>query len=128
MEKGLISDAQLSASSARFNNHKRYGAHRARLNLATWPSGWNAKTYDTRPWLQVDFGTPKMVTGIATQGLGHSASKEWVKTYKVASSDDGVTWFVLQKEGRRKVLDWDSCGWRCLRFSSAGSLHSFLSS
>lgn len=108
VENGRISDAQLSASSARFNNDKRFGGHRARLNLESWPAGWSAKTYDSRPWLQIDFGIEKMVTAIATQGLGHSTSKEWVKTFKVAVSDDGITWFVLQSDGREKV--WVPCG------------------
>jgi len=108
MENGKITDAQLSASSARFNKPKRFGAHRGRLNIDTWPSGWSAKTYDPRPWIQIDFGIEKMLTGISTQGLGHSSNKEWVKTYKIATSDDGITWFVVQADGREKV--WDPCG------------------
>lgn len=102
MEKGLISDAQLTASSAWSNNPKRYGAHRARLNLNTWPAGWSTKKFDPKPWLQIDLGTQKMVTGVATQGLGKRVG-EWVKTYRVAYSDDGVTWHVLRNGGRKKV-------------------------
>lgn len=102
MEKGLISDAQLTASSAWNNNPKRYGAHRARLNLDTWPAGWSTKKFDPKPWLQIDLGAHKMVTGVATQGLGKSVG-EWVKTYRVGYSDDGVKWHVMRNGGRKKV-------------------------
>ncbi|XP_031557799.1 nidogen-like [Actinia tenebrosa] len=103
MEKGLISDAQLTASSAWSNNPKRHGAHRARLNLDTWPAGWSTKKFDPKPWVQIDLGTHTMVTGVATQGLGKSIG-EWVKTYRVAYSDDGVTWYVLRNGGRKKIF------------------------
>ncbi|XP_048586390.1 uncharacterized protein LOC5504315 isoform X1 [Nematostella vectensis] len=104
IEEGIIEDAQMTASSAWNNNFKRYGAHRARINLESWPAGWNAKRFDPDPWLQIDLGSVKTVTSVATQGLGHGNHDEWVKTYRVSTSLDGETWFVHQNGDRDKIF------------------------
>ena len=92
MESGLIPDAQLAASSAWRNNSRLYGAQRARLNLAAWPEGWNAAKNDLSPWLQLEFEHEKTITAVATQGFGNKNTQEWVRTYALATSEDGVVW------------------------------------
>ena len=66
----------------------------ARLNLQSIPGvfggSWRADNGDQNPWIQVDFLRPVTVTGIITQG--RSGSDQWVTTYKLAYSDDGITW------------------------------------
>ena len=43
-------------------------------------------------WLQVDLSAPSRVSGIATQGNGSSSFNEFVTSYRVRYSNDGVTW------------------------------------
>ena len=104
MENGRILDRQLSASSAWDDNTLRYGSSRARLRMASWPPGWNAKKNDPNPWLQIDLGSIKTVTGVATQGYGASQTKEWVKTYSVLTSSDGKNWETYKVGNKEKVI------------------------
>ncbi|XP_032222850.1 uncharacterized protein LOC116604499 [Nematostella vectensis] len=82
LSSSLITDNQLTASSAWNNERGKYGASRARLNLTSWPQGWTAHEADRHPWLQVNLGANHIVTKIATQGFGKILD-QWVKTYQV---------------------------------------------
>lgn len=103
MERGLISDKQLSAHSAWNNNHKRYGASRARLYLNEWPQGWSAQKNDPSPWLQIDLLQIRTVTAVATQGYGNKEGREWVKTYVLMTSREGEMWNAYKEGGRKRV-------------------------
>ena len=68
MEDRRIPDSQITASSEYDSNH---GPTNARLNRPADGStigAWSARTNDLLPWIQVDFGAPKMVSGIMMQG------------------------------------------------------------
>ena len=80
-----IRDEQLSASSAYDDDFATFGAHRARLNLTTWPAGHRANTRTDVGfhWLKVNLDQPMAITGIATQGYGNSSYNEWVSNYMV---------------------------------------------
>lgn len=54
----------------------------------------------TKYHVQVDLGTPRLVTSIATQGKRFTL---YVKTYKLGSSDDGKTWTIYKESGTVKV-------------------------
>lgn len=87
VESGRISDHQLTAFS-HYENDYRFGAHRARLRLYSWPPGYRAdKTIlgDTEQfrWIRIDLGGEKIVTGIATQGYGNASVSEWITRYKL---------------------------------------------
>ena len=41
--------------------------------------------------MQVDLGSPHQVVAVATQGRHDSYFQQWVTSYKVAYSSDGVT-------------------------------------
>lgn len=103
MESGLISDKFLSTSSAWNNKYFLYGAQRARVNLNTWPEGWNAVKNDPNPWLQIQFEQEKIVTAVATQGFGNTNANEWVKTYFLAVSSDGEQWQTYSDKNKEKV-------------------------
>ena len=63
MEDKSIKDDQIKASKE--HSHGSYRAKNARLNLK---GGWvskSAKPVD--PWIQVNFGMPKLVSGLITQ-------------------------------------------------------------
>ncbi|XP_078660072.1 uncharacterized protein LOC144904802 [Branchiostoma floridae x Branchiostoma belcheri] len=87
MESGAIADYQLSAST---NNQY---AGRARLNYVSSdnnPGAWVPLSGDQQPWVQVDFRATKKVTGVITQG--RQDADQWVKTYMVQFSDDGISY------------------------------------
>ena len=63
MENDLISGSQITASSS-FSTEN--GASNARLNWIAMGGrcgGWTAKDIDKNQWIQVDFGSPTIVTG-----------------------------------------------------------------
>ena len=99
MESRAIPDGQISASSEWDSNH---AAIQGRLNYK--PSGgkqgaWSAKTNDANQWLQVDLGASyTKVTRVASQGrLG---ADQWVKTYRLQYSNDGVNFQDYREQGQ----------------------------
>ena len=107
MENGLISDAQLSASS-QWNDLE--GAHRGRLHLTeVWDplhesGGWVSKLNDVNQWLQIDvLGLTRnyvRVTRVSTQGReSTSYGQLYVKTYKLQYSNDGVNFQYYKESG-----------------------------
>ncbi|EDO30628.1 predicted protein, partial [Nematostella vectensis] len=69
------------------------------LNITTPPSqgrlnslggSWCANTTDTAPYLQVDLGTRHVICAVSTQGS--PSADQWVQSYEVHGSLDGVTW------------------------------------
>ena len=96
MKDGMIQDNQISASSV---YSAGLVAHEARLDGSAC---WAAKTNDGNQWIQVTFDTPIHITGVITQGC--ASYSEWVTTYKVDFSNDGVTWqYVKDIQGNDKV-------------------------
>ncbi|XP_038060028.1 lactadherin-like [Patiria miniata] len=101
MEDGRIPDASITASSF-FYNLANYAPHRARLNFQGGiSSAWaSAGPSDPNPWIQVDFGTSVIVTGVITQGRGDSPyDNQLVSEFKVAYSNDGQEWTYVTAEG-----------------------------
>ncbi|EDO28738.1 predicted protein, partial [Nematostella vectensis] len=90
MQSGDITDAQLSAASSYNNNRTAYGPGRARLNH---PGGYRANKAVPQTYLGVRFLKPYIITGIATQGYGIVAVKEWVKLFWLGYSDGSNTSF-----------------------------------
>lgn len=92
MEKGAISDVQITASSQR---NDRQAARNARLNFKgekiAW--GWETGTNELYKWLHVDLGYKTSVTGVATQG---SSNEAWVTKYKLEYSDVGLTFQIYK--------------------------------
>ena len=86
MEDGRIEDSHLTASSSKSDDHE---PHNARLNhQATRPLGsgrrgaWRAADNDHKsPWIQVNLGATKNVSGVVLQG--REDSDQWVTKYKV---------------------------------------------
>jgi len=97
MEQGLISDAQISASSEWDNNH---GAERARLNGRSFnlkKGAWSPRFSTLGQWLQVDLEKYTTVSGLATQG--RSDYNQWVTKYRIQYSDDGVSFYLYTEPG-----------------------------
>ena len=87
-----IRDEQMSASSAYDNDYATFGAHRARLNLTSWPAGYRANTEkaDYFPYLKINLDQEMVITGIATQGFGNASLNVWLESYMVLYDKRGA--------------------------------------
>uniref|UniRef100_A0A8C7WZW1 EGF-like repeats and discoidin I-like domains 3a n=1 Tax=Oryzias sinensis TaxID=183150 RepID=A0A8C7WZW1_9TELE len=102
MEGGIISNQQITASSthrALFGLQKWY-PYFARLNKKGLVNAWTAAENDRWPWIQINLQRRMRVTGVITQGAKRIGSPEYVKSYKVAYSDDGKTWRTYRVKGK----------------------------
>ena len=104
MESGTITNGMITASS-------RYdlstASYRGRLNAPRVPfvsygGSWSPARANTNQWLQVDLGVNhgNRLTGIATQGRNSNNVNQWVITYKLQVSDDGVIFQYYREEGQ----------------------------
>lgn len=101
MENGSIQPQQLTASSSQSAEITK--PTEARINN---PNGfWSPDNSAVGEWLQIDVAKRVTVTKVATQGRSpvHSGTHRWVKTYKLASSEDAAAWEVYQDGGQEKV-------------------------
>ncbi|EDO48089.1 predicted protein [Nematostella vectensis] len=97
-----VPNRHLSASSRWDRNH---GANRGRLNARRHGSrigAWSARTNNRYQWIQVYFPRPKTVTNIATQG--RQDANQWVKSYYVTFSVNGVQFVPYKVKGKRKIF------------------------
>ena len=102
MLSGKIQDAEISASSEWNSNH---GPNNARLFFIARngrTEAWSAKTNDVRQWLQVDFKRQTVVVGVSTQGR-EDCCPQWVTTYTLYYSTDGVSFYPYKYQGQVKV-------------------------
>lgn len=84
----MIPDSQITASSVHNNNPAQ-----ARLNKL----GWTAALNDPKSWLQIDLGSYKIVTRLATRGSSQSLTGSWVTMYRLQYSDDGFMFHFYQE-------------------------------
>lgn len=100
MENGAISDEQITASS-QYNADE--AAKQGRLffqETATKSGGWVAATSDSNQWLQIDLRTlSTKVTRVATQGRNGVNRIDWVTSYMLQYSKDGVTFHYYRERG-----------------------------
>ncbi|XP_027051701.1 retinoschisin-like, partial [Pocillopora damicornis] len=100
MENGAIPDNRLTASTEQSANTP---AKNSRLNY-TSGSSWCAATSDTNPYLQIDLQMLHIICAVSTQG--NSQADQWVKTYTLQLSTDGITWTNYKElVGQVKVLE-----------------------
>ncbi|XP_067110683.1 neuropilin-2b [Osmerus mordax] len=102
MEKGKISDDQISASSSFYDN--RWLPRQARLNYDD--NAWTPTDDSNKEFIQVDLQVLKVLTGIATQG---AVSKETDKTYfvttfKLEVSTNGEDWMIYRHGKNHKMF------------------------
>jgi len=90
MEDGRITDAQITASGS-YPNAAVCLPQYARLN-APLAHAWCPKTTSDTEHLQVDFGSVKTVTQVATQGRPGTTHAQYVKTFSLSFSNDSTTW------------------------------------
>ena len=103
MASGEIRNEQITASSAFNNDYSTFGAHRARLNLTSWPPGYRADSKQDTGWIKVELEKKMVITAIATQGYGDSSVEEWISRYMVMFSNGGDFMYFKDLDGNLQV-------------------------
>ena len=93
MENYNIPNSSIQASS---QYHELVKPENGRLHSSSGGGSLSAADNNAHQWFQVDFGNWTRVSGISTQG--RSSTAEWVITYCVSYSYDGLL-FADYKEG-----------------------------
>ena len=102
MESGAITDGQITASSEWSSTHAPSLARLNRVKEGNKAGSWAAKTNDVNQWLQVELGSEyTKVTRISTQG--RNDYDQWVKTYKLQYSDDGLNFQYYREQGETEA-------------------------
>ncbi|XP_071509391.1 lactadherin-like [Diadema antillarum] len=90
LESGAIPDSSITASSYYSDPSVRHEPQYARLN---GPQEWCTSELNTDQWLQVQFKSNYLVSGIVTQGrVTAAANDRYVTSYKISSSVDNLVW------------------------------------
>jgi hypothetical protein len=96
MQSGNIPNSRLKASS---EWNRDWGPGYGRLHGSKC---WIARPSNTNQWLQIDFKYRATVTEILTQG--RRDANQWVRSYTVAYSDDGINFKAYRVDkGQDKV-------------------------
>ena len=99
MESGEITDEQITASSEWSSTHAPSLARLNRVKEGNKAGSWAAKTNDVNQWLQIELGSDyTKVTRIVTQG--RSDYDQWIKTFKLQYSEDGVNYQFYREQGQ----------------------------
>lgn len=79
-------DVYYRPGEGRLNN-----SHTVGQGSGAWCSG----PHDVAPYLQVNLGSVRKVTAVATQG--HPVLHKWVTLFRLSYSLNGVTWFKISE-------------------------------
>lgn len=107
-----IEDMRVASPMMRASSYQNFycRAGSGRLNgrrQGRMGGAWCAQRSDRRQWLQIDFGALTKVTRVATQGRQNSV--QWVKTYSLSYSRNGITFVYYKENGRTKVSRRSIC-------------------
>ena len=109
MQSGDIPDSAITSSSFGGSGLAPYVGRLHFLSSGSGKQGsWAAGTSDVNQWFQVDFGNWTKIIAVATQG--RQDYDEWVESYNLAYSYDGVFYIAVEdEEGLEKVR---ACGYQ----------------
>ncbi|XP_066297739.1 discoidin, CUB and LCCL domain-containing protein 2-like isoform X2 [Branchiostoma lanceolatum] len=69
-----------------------------------WAAAWcAADQYAPGQWLQVELNSTTSIAGVITQG--RAGYPQWVTSYKLTFSSDGVEWDTYSEQGQEKVFE-----------------------
>ncbi|KAG5272733.1 hypothetical protein AALO_G00168720 [Alosa alosa] len=108
MEGGIISNQQITASSTQraVLGMQKWYPYFARLNRKGLVNAWTAAENDRWPWIQVNLLRRMRITGVITQGAKRMGKPEYVKSYRVAFSQDGERWSMYIDRGTRQDMEF----------------------
>ena len=96
MENERIPASALTASTY---HSPSYSPNRGRLNSQT---SWSVSDQPgPHSWLQIDLGRIMAIKKVATQG--RRDFRDWVTSYEISSSVDGIDWVLYAENGIVKV-------------------------
>ena len=101
LQNGRLRNHLITASS---QIDKYSGAYMARLNhrrRGRYMGGWTALYNNRYQFLQLNFGAPAKIIRFATQG--REDQDQWVTTYYIMSSRDGVRFVEYKERNNRRV-------------------------
>ena len=108
MEDGRIANYQITASSAKNHGTEAYFGRLNDAPVQDITNGvWTAYTQDKNQWIRVNFGVPRLLTGIITQG--RPGKDQWVTQYKVQFGDDGVNWQYVVDSQKHETVNLHEC-------------------
>ncbi|XP_039380015.1 contactin-associated protein-like 2 [Mauremys reevesii] len=96
-DEPLVSALSHSSFSSSSSMTSSYSPGYAKLNKRGGAGGWSPSDSDHYQWLQVDFGSRKQISAIATQG--RYSSSDWVTQYRMLYSDTGRNWKPYHQDG-----------------------------
>ncbi|XP_015754014.1 PREDICTED: coagulation factor V-like [Acropora digitifera] len=102
LQNGRLRNHLITASS---QIDKYSGAYMARLNhrrRGRYMGGWTALYNNRYQFLQLNFGAPAKIIRIATQG--REDQDQWVTTYYIMSSRDGVRFVEYKERNNRRYF------------------------
>uniref|UniRef100_A0A8C6YMH3 F5/8 type C domain-containing protein n=1 Tax=Nothoprocta perdicaria TaxID=30464 RepID=A0A8C6YMH3_NOTPE len=96
-DEPLVSALPHSSFSSSSSMTSSYVPGYAKLNKRGGAGGWSPSDSDHYQWLQVDFGSRKQLSAVATQG--RYSSSDWVSQYRMLYSDTGRNWKPYHQDG-----------------------------
>jgi len=102
-----LPDSAFTASSYWSNDINGYGPGNARFDKMNTFSNWSSAVNNPNQWLQVDLGKKAIVRAIATKGRAKN-NAQWVTSYKLDYSGDGVNWVTYAQNGAVHVFKGNS--------------------
>ncbi len=97
MKTRNIADSQITISSSQQHSNVRLDGNQC----------WRANESDKSPWIQVDLLTPKIMSGIVTQGDGNNNRPDWVSSLSVAFTNDTSvhpSWFTFMYDNCTEMV------------------------
>jgi len=93
-KKWIIDELPDSAFSSSSDFNKDHSCKNARFNSRHAIGNWSAKKNIPGEWLQIDLGDSKPISAVRIQGrFNHS---QWVTSYNLSISQDGLTWVKFE--------------------------------
>ena len=88
-------DGKIKASSSYDANHDVRGCKLNIIMPKEHSSAWCASQSDKNPWIQVNFGTKLLITGVSIQGRGDC--NQYITKFRVLYSNDGHNFFNISE-------------------------------
>eukprot|EP00163_Fabomonas_tropica_P018615 TRINITY_DN32_c0_g1_i1.p1 TRINITY_DN32_c0_g1~~TRINITY_DN32_c0_g1_i1.p1 ORF type:complete len:1693 (-),score=558.43 TRINITY_DN32_c0_g1_i1:161-5239(-) len=97
MASGDFPDGMLSSSPAYPHTFHECDVKYARLSGSEGAGGFCPRRSNRDQYVEVDFGSKQVLTGVATQGRNpfsakFRGAKEWVRAYRIKTSINGISW------------------------------------
>lgn len=101
IQSGKLKNRGFSASSSWNAYHGPFLARLHRQRRGHYVGSWSAKHNNHYQWLMIDFGRATKIIRVGTQG--RQDASQWVTTYWLSFSQDGVNFVYYEQGSGNKV-------------------------